>query len=54
MSAVAIHGRLAEPGLLGDAFADGASAFLILLAMTLGLLVPRMLLRRQPDFAGRG
>jgi uncharacterized membrane protein YjjP (DUF1212 family) len=54
VSAVAIHGRLAEPGLLGSAFADGASAFLILLAMTLGLLVPRMLLTASADTARQG
>jgi uncharacterized membrane protein YjjP (DUF1212 family) len=48
-NAIAIHGRLAEPGLLEGTVADGASAFLILLAMTLGLVVPRMLLTPSAD-----
>jgi uncharacterized membrane protein YjjP (DUF1212 family) len=54
VSAVAIHGSLAEPGLLGSAFADGASAFLILLAMTLGLIAPRMLLTLSADATPQG
>jgi uncharacterized membrane protein YjjP (DUF1212 family) len=44
-------GDRAPPDLLQTAVTNGASAFLIILAMALGLILPRLLIERQRAFA---
>ncbi len=54
LAAIASLGGRSPAGLLDDTVANGASAFLILLGMTLGLILPKMLIpsRRHPLSAG--
>jgi uncharacterized membrane protein YjjB (DUF3815 family) len=51
---IATLGSAAPPGLLADTLADGMTAFLIILAMTFGLIFPKMLIERfAPAVTGR-